>query len=206
VRDPERWNDACDYAINPLVVDAGMVLPKGAYLDARFKGKSAEEIYGVLTQEASSASSRPRNSQRAASLAKSRISSPGSHLNLPGTRMGKVSRVVQRRAVSRAVSLHRHPYPQRRRRVVKSGSTRATTNQRRRRSGRLPSSRPRRRPRCTASFPDLCRRWWARRYARWLTGAPCCNASRSRQRQATTAFAMPNHPVLALGVLPSFAA
>jgi predicted metal-dependent peptidase len=52
VRDPERWNDACDYAINPLVIDAGMVLPKGAYLDARFKGKSAEEIYGVLTQEA----------------------------------------------------------------------------------------------------------------------------------------------------------
>jgi predicted metal-dependent peptidase len=51
-RDPERWNDAGDYAINPLVIDAGMMLPKGAYLDARFTGKSAEEIYGQLTQEA----------------------------------------------------------------------------------------------------------------------------------------------------------
>ena len=51
-RDPERWNDACDYAINPLVIAAGMLLPKGVYLDARFTGKSAEEIYGVLTQEA----------------------------------------------------------------------------------------------------------------------------------------------------------
>jgi predicted metal-dependent peptidase len=51
-REPERWNDAGDYAINPIVIDAGMVLPKGAYLDARFTGKSAEEIYGRLTEEA----------------------------------------------------------------------------------------------------------------------------------------------------------
>ncbi|SOE97530.1 Predicted metal-dependent peptidase [Burkholderia sp. D7] len=51
-RDPKRWNDACDYAINPLVLDAGLLLPKGALLDARFTGKSAEEIYGRLTEEA----------------------------------------------------------------------------------------------------------------------------------------------------------
>ena len=50
-REPERWNDAADYAINPIVIDAGMVLPKGAYLDARFTAKSAEEIYGILAQE-----------------------------------------------------------------------------------------------------------------------------------------------------------
>ena len=51
-RDPDRWNDACDYAINPIVLSAGMVLPKGALVDARYTGKSAEEIYGLLTQEA----------------------------------------------------------------------------------------------------------------------------------------------------------
>lgn len=51
-RDLERWNDACDYAINPLVLSAGMQLPKGVLLDSRFLGKSAEEIYGQLTQEA----------------------------------------------------------------------------------------------------------------------------------------------------------
>lgn len=51
-RDPDRWNDACDYAINPIVLSAGMVLPKGALVDPRYTGKSAEEIYGLLTQEA----------------------------------------------------------------------------------------------------------------------------------------------------------
>jgi predicted metal-dependent peptidase len=50
-RDPTLWNDACDYAINPIVLDAGMLLPKGVLVDARFKGKSAEEIYGILAQE-----------------------------------------------------------------------------------------------------------------------------------------------------------
>jgi predicted metal-dependent peptidase len=50
-RDPKLWNDACDYAINPIVLDAGMLLPKGVLVDARFKGKSAEEIYGILAQE-----------------------------------------------------------------------------------------------------------------------------------------------------------
>lgn len=51
-RDAKRWNDACDYAINPIVKQAGMVLPAGHLDDARFHGKSAEEIYAVLTQEA----------------------------------------------------------------------------------------------------------------------------------------------------------
>lgn len=51
-RDPERWNDAADEAINPIVKDAGMLLPAGALLTPRFKGKSAEEIYANLAQEA----------------------------------------------------------------------------------------------------------------------------------------------------------
>jgi predicted metal-dependent peptidase len=50
-RDPDLWNDACDHAINPIIVDAGMLLPKGALMDARFRGKSAEEIYGILLHE-----------------------------------------------------------------------------------------------------------------------------------------------------------
>lgn len=51
-REHDRWNEACDYAINPMVTSSGMVLPKGTKLDTRFSGKSAEEIYGVLSQEA----------------------------------------------------------------------------------------------------------------------------------------------------------
>lgn len=46
-RDAEKWNEACDYAINPIVVKAGLTLPQGALLDASFEGKSAEEIYAV---------------------------------------------------------------------------------------------------------------------------------------------------------------
>jgi predicted metal-dependent peptidase len=50
-RDPDLWNDACDHAINPMIVDAGMLLPKGVLMEARFRGKSAEEIYGILVHE-----------------------------------------------------------------------------------------------------------------------------------------------------------
>jgi len=47
-RDQKRWNMACDYAINPLLIDAGLTLPKNVLLDARFTGMSAEEIYNCL--------------------------------------------------------------------------------------------------------------------------------------------------------------
>jgi predicted metal-dependent peptidase len=60
-RDPERWNTAADYAINPVVIDAGMMLPKGVYLDARYTGKSAEEIYGQLTEEARKKAKQPES-------------------------------------------------------------------------------------------------------------------------------------------------
>jgi len=51
-RDRERWNMACDYAINPLLVDAGLNLPEGVLLDNRFRGMSAEQIYNLLDSEA----------------------------------------------------------------------------------------------------------------------------------------------------------
>jgi predicted metal-dependent peptidase len=53
-REPRRWNVACDLAVNPLLVDAGFVLPacrllpgEGRYRDLP-QGKSAEEYYGLL--------------------------------------------------------------------------------------------------------------------------------------------------------------
>ena len=51
-RDPKRWNMACDFAINPLLVGAGLSLPKGVLLDNRFRGMSAEQIYNLLETEA----------------------------------------------------------------------------------------------------------------------------------------------------------
>jgi predicted metal-dependent peptidase len=50
-RNPKRWNMACDYAINPMLLDAGLTLPKGVLYDARFRGMSAEEIYNRLETE-----------------------------------------------------------------------------------------------------------------------------------------------------------
>jgi predicted metal-dependent peptidase len=53
-RDPEKWNVACDLAINPLLVAAGVVLPpsrlmpgEGAY-DGLEPGHPAEEYYARL--------------------------------------------------------------------------------------------------------------------------------------------------------------
>jgi predicted metal-dependent peptidase len=50
-RDPKLWNVACDFAINPLLVDAGLSLPDGVLLDNRFRGMSAEQIYNLLESE-----------------------------------------------------------------------------------------------------------------------------------------------------------
>jgi predicted metal-dependent peptidase len=49
-RDPLLWNHAADYAINPLIVEAGFKLPDGALLNAAYQGQSAEQIYAQLQQ------------------------------------------------------------------------------------------------------------------------------------------------------------
>jgi predicted metal-dependent peptidase len=50
-RDPKLWNQACDFAINPLLVDAGLSLPDGVLIDDRFRGMSSEQIYNLLESE-----------------------------------------------------------------------------------------------------------------------------------------------------------
>jgi len=48
-RDPELWNMACDYAINPLIIKSGLILPDGALLDDKYDTKwSADAIYTDL--------------------------------------------------------------------------------------------------------------------------------------------------------------
>jgi predicted metal-dependent peptidase len=47
-REPRRWNYACDYAINPMLLEAGMHLPEGGLLEPEFFGLSAEQIYALL--------------------------------------------------------------------------------------------------------------------------------------------------------------
>jgi predicted metal-dependent peptidase len=46
-----RWDRACDYAVNQLLVDDGMQRPRGALLDPAYRGLAAEEIYPLLEPE-----------------------------------------------------------------------------------------------------------------------------------------------------------
>jgi predicted metal-dependent peptidase len=50
-RDQVRWNMACDYAINPMLLDAGLTLPKDVLIDNRFRAMSAERIYNLIEEE-----------------------------------------------------------------------------------------------------------------------------------------------------------
>ena len=64
-RDPKRWNEACDYAINPILLDAGLHLPEGVLVDHRFRGMSAEQIYNQLQTEAEQESGDKDDTQEA---------------------------------------------------------------------------------------------------------------------------------------------
>ena len=44
-RDKQRWDLACDYAVNQILIDEGLQAPPGALTNDVFKGLTAEEIY-----------------------------------------------------------------------------------------------------------------------------------------------------------------
>ncbi|WP_456372334.1 vWA domain-containing protein [Thiolapillus sp.] len=46
-----RWNLACDYAINPLLVDEGLMPPYDTLIMDEYKGMTAEEIYPLLQED-----------------------------------------------------------------------------------------------------------------------------------------------------------
>lgn len=50
-RNPDRWNRACDYAINWMMKEQGFKIWEFCLIDEKYAGKSAEEIYGLLEQE-----------------------------------------------------------------------------------------------------------------------------------------------------------
>jgi len=53
-RDPKLWNDAADYAINPILTDAGFIFPGQPLIDARYRGMTAEQIYDALNKDSPS--------------------------------------------------------------------------------------------------------------------------------------------------------
>jgi predicted metal-dependent peptidase len=47
-RDPGLWNEAADYAINPILIEAAFVLPGTPLENPQYRGMTAEQIYEVL--------------------------------------------------------------------------------------------------------------------------------------------------------------
>lgn len=52
IRDPQRWNIACDHAVNLLCLEYKFQVPKWAYQDAQYRGMTAEQIYDKLPEDA----------------------------------------------------------------------------------------------------------------------------------------------------------
>ncbi len=61
-RNDLRWNLACDYAINLLLVEQGFTLPIGGLVSRRFEGLTAEDIYAQMPADAKGKSSDLRDS------------------------------------------------------------------------------------------------------------------------------------------------
>lgn len=62
-RCPRTWNEACDYAINLMLINMGFKLPAGGLLDTAFKGMSAAQIYELLVQNQGEAKKQPQSGQ-----------------------------------------------------------------------------------------------------------------------------------------------
>ncbi|MGH9616773.1 MAG: vWA domain-containing protein [Acidobacteriaceae bacterium] len=84
-----RWNQACDYAINPLLVEAGLTLPKDVLIDDRFRGMSAERIYNLIEEQKSQSSSEQaasaEPSRETGGADQSEHSQTGNESNVPWT-------------------------------------------------------------------------------------------------------------------------
>lgn len=58
----KEWNEACDYVVNLLLIDAGFIMPACALYKEKYRDMSAEEIYYLLVKEAQK--SQPKSLQR----------------------------------------------------------------------------------------------------------------------------------------------
>lgn len=65
-RNHERWNEAADYAINPLVDPRKMRLPAGMLMNKAYAGLSAEAIYDLLPPASSESKPQPGKSKASA--------------------------------------------------------------------------------------------------------------------------------------------
>src|SRR5215471_2030345 len=69
-RDAQLWNQATDYAVNPILINNGITLPKDALIDPAFADLGAEEIYARLLNQVHDSGPTERASQSSVHLAK----------------------------------------------------------------------------------------------------------------------------------------
>ena len=50
-KDQNLWNQACDYVVNALLIDADFTAPKGALIDRAYDGMTADQVYNILLKE-----------------------------------------------------------------------------------------------------------------------------------------------------------
>lgn len=48
LRDPKKWNVACDYVVNDIVLREGFKLPKGGLIDPQYSGMTSEKVYDLI--------------------------------------------------------------------------------------------------------------------------------------------------------------
>ncbi|MBC3871408.1 vWA domain-containing protein [Undibacterium oligocarboniphilum] len=78
-KNPEIWNEACDYPVNSLCIENGMKLPKGILLNPEYGKKFAEEVYYLLCQQQNETqSAKPDGKQNAGCENQSSTASPQS--------------------------------------------------------------------------------------------------------------------------------
>ncbi len=64
-RELQLWNEAADYAVNPILLDNGITLPAELLIDPAFRNLSAEEIYAcLLKQRPATSQTQPPQSSR----------------------------------------------------------------------------------------------------------------------------------------------
>lgn len=50
-RDPQLWNQACDYVINLILKDGGYYLPEGGLLDEKYRNLTEYQVYEILAKD-----------------------------------------------------------------------------------------------------------------------------------------------------------
>lgn len=85
-RDPDSWNVACDYAVNPIVLASGFRLPAGALVSADYDGLSAEAIFALRRgqQKQSPPQGSPGSGQQSPGQSGGASPSSASAANAPG--------------------------------------------------------------------------------------------------------------------------